>query len=112
MATVYAYLRHLNHDATLDRLASADHVSRGREGGFMQVCHGKAAIIHRDRHCQQREPLDVRHGRRTLPVPPRRRLVQGGGDSDKAYAGIIGVRFGKSPLGLPAWIRAVFHQFQ
>jgi len=83
-------------------LLTNSHVSR----------QGKAAIIHRDRHCQQREPLHVRHGRRTLPVPPRRRLVQGGGDSDKAYAGIIGVRFGKSPLGLPAWIRAVFHQFQ
>ncbi len=24
-------------------VASADHVGRGRAGGFMQACHGKAA---------------------------------------------------------------------
>jgi len=28
-------------------VASADHVSRGRQGGFMQVCHGKAAPLKR-----------------------------------------------------------------
>ena len=28
-------------------IASADHVQRGREGGFMQVCHGKAAPLKR-----------------------------------------------------------------
>ncbi|MGH6835020.1 MAG: EVE domain-containing protein [Methylocella sp.] len=28
-------------------VASADHVRRGREQGFMQVCHGKAAPIRR-----------------------------------------------------------------
>lgn len=28
-------------------VASADHVRRGREGGFMQVCHGKAAPLRR-----------------------------------------------------------------
>ena len=28
-------------------VASADHVERGREGGFMQVCHGKAAPLRR-----------------------------------------------------------------
>lgn len=28
-------------------VASADHVARGRSEGFMQVCHGKAAPLHR-----------------------------------------------------------------
>ena len=28
-------------------VASADHVRRGRSGGFMQVCHGKAAPLRR-----------------------------------------------------------------
>lgn len=28
-------------------VASADHVRRGRAGGFMQVCHGKAAPLRR-----------------------------------------------------------------
>ena len=28
-------------------VASAEHVRRGREGGFMQVCHGKAAPLRR-----------------------------------------------------------------
>jgi hypothetical protein len=28
-------------------VASADHVARGREDGFMQVCHGKAAPLRR-----------------------------------------------------------------
>jgi EVE domain len=28
-------------------IASADHVARGREGGFMQVCHGKQAPLKR-----------------------------------------------------------------
>jgi hypothetical protein len=28
-------------------VASAEHVQRGREGGFMQVCHGKAAPLRR-----------------------------------------------------------------
>ncbi len=28
-------------------VASADHVRRGRAEGFMQVCHGKAAPLHR-----------------------------------------------------------------
>ncbi len=26
-------------------VASADHVRRGLAGGFMQVCHGKAAAV-------------------------------------------------------------------
>jgi len=30
-------------------VASAEHVRRGREGGFMQVCHGKAAPLRRIR---------------------------------------------------------------
>jgi EVE domain len=30
-------------------IASADHVQRGRDGGFMQVCHGKAAPLKRIR---------------------------------------------------------------
>ncbi|RFB81326.1 EVE domain-containing protein [Methylovirgula sp. 4M-Z18] len=30
-------------------VASADHVARGREQGFMQVCHGKAAPLRRIR---------------------------------------------------------------
>jgi hypothetical protein len=30
-------------------VASADHVSRGRTGGFMQACHGKAAPLRRIR---------------------------------------------------------------
>ncbi|TPL89806.1 EVE domain-containing protein [Mesorhizobium sp. B2-3-13] len=30
-------------------VASADHVQRGRQGGFMQVNHGKAAPLHRVR---------------------------------------------------------------
>jgi hypothetical protein len=30
-------------------VASANHVQRGREGGFMQVCHGKAAPLRRIR---------------------------------------------------------------
>jgi hypothetical protein len=30
-------------------VASAEHVQRGREGGFMQVCHGKAAPLRRIR---------------------------------------------------------------
>ena len=28
-------------------VASAEHVARGRAGGFMQVCHGKAAPLRR-----------------------------------------------------------------
>ncbi len=28
-------------------VASAEHVARGRDGGFMQVCHGKAAPLAR-----------------------------------------------------------------
>ena len=28
-------------------VASAEHVARGREGGFMQVCHGKATPLRR-----------------------------------------------------------------
>ena len=28
-------------------VASANHVQRGRDGGYMQVCHGKAAPLHR-----------------------------------------------------------------
>ena len=28
-------------------IASADHVQRGQEGGFMQVCHGKSAPLKR-----------------------------------------------------------------
>ncbi len=28
-------------------IASANHVARGREGGFMQVCHGKCAPLRR-----------------------------------------------------------------
>lgn len=28
-------------------VASAEHARRGREGGFMQVCHGKAAPLRR-----------------------------------------------------------------
>jgi hypothetical protein len=30
-------------------VASADHVARGREGGFMQVCHGKSGPLTRIR---------------------------------------------------------------
>ena len=30
-------------------VASAEHVARGRAGGFMQVCHGKAAPLRRIR---------------------------------------------------------------
>ncbi|MGO4125514.1 EVE domain-containing protein [Inquilinus sp. YAF38] len=30
-------------------VASTEHVRRGREGGFMQVCHGKAAPLRRIR---------------------------------------------------------------
>ncbi len=28
-------------------VASADHVRRGKEGGFMQACHGKSAPLRR-----------------------------------------------------------------
>ena len=30
-------------------VVSAEHVTRGRDGGFMQVCHGKAAPLERMR---------------------------------------------------------------
>ena len=85
-------------------VASAEHVRRGREAGFMQVNHGKAAPLrrikpgdgivyyspttilaregrpagfHRDRHRARRRALPRRYGRRLHAVPARRGMGEG-----------------------------------
>ncbi len=52
-------------------VASADHVQRGREGGFMQACHGKVAPLRR-----------VRPGDRVVCYSPTRVF----GESDRCQS--------------------------
>lgn len=56
-------------------VASAEHVRRGRAGGFMQVCHGKAAPLRR-----------VRPGDRVVYYSPTDRF--GGSDRLQAFTAI------------------------
>jgi hypothetical protein len=56
-------------------IASADHVRRGRAGGFMQVCHGKGGPIRR-----------LRAGDRVVYYSPT--VSMGGKDRLQAFASI------------------------
>jgi EVE domain-containing protein len=56
-------------------IASADHVRRGRAGGFMQVCHGKGGPIRR-----------LRAGDRVVYYSPT--VSMGGKDSLQAFTSI------------------------
>ncbi len=57
-------------------VACAEHVRRGREGGFMQVCHGKAVPLRRIQpgdgvayYSPTRELGGCRGGTKTRPRP-------------------------------------------
>ena len=63
-------------------VASAAHARRGREGGFMQVCHGKLAPIRR-----------VRPGDRVAYYAPT--LTMGGKDSYQSFVAIGLVQAGE-----------------
>lgn len=56
-------------------VACAEHVSRGRQGGFMQVCHGKAGPLKR-----------VLPGSRVAYYSPTTRM--GGGDRCQSFTAI------------------------
>ncbi|WP_112663708.1 EVE domain-containing protein [Microvirga flavescens] len=62
-------------------VASAEHVRRGREGGFMQVCHGKAAPLRR-----------IRSGDCVIYYSPTKTF--GGKDKLQAFTAIGHVREG------------------
>ncbi|WP_338001481.1 EVE domain-containing protein [Aminobacter anthyllidis] len=62
-------------------VASAEHVRRGRAGGFMQVCHGKAGPLRR-----------IGAGDGVVYYSPS--TVMGGKDGLKAFAAIGRVREG------------------
>lgn len=62
-------------------VASAEHVRRGRAAGFMQVCHGKAAPLHRLRPGDRvvyYSPTGTFHGRDRLQAFTALGLVQPG----------------------------------
>ena len=63
-------------------VASAEHVSRGVEQGFMQVCHGKAAPLRR-----------IRPGDRVAYYSPSKTFR--GGDSLQAFTAVGAVRAGE-----------------
>lgn len=63
-------------------VASAEHVRRGRAGGFMQVCHGKAAPLRR-----------IRPGDRVVYYSPTDRF--GAADGLKSFTAIGTVRPGE-----------------
>jgi hypothetical protein len=65
-------------------VASADHVRTGCAGGFMQVCHGKAAPLKR-----------VLPGDRVIYYSPKRTFA--GNDRLQAFTAIGVVREGKAP---------------
>ena len=62
-------------------VASAEHVRRGRAGGFMQVCHGKAAPLRR-----------IEAGDGVVYYSPS--TVMGGNDGLKSFTAIGWVRKG------------------
>lgn len=62
-------------------VASAEHVRRGRAGGFMQVCHGKAAPLHR-----------IKAGDGVIYYSPS--MVMGGKDGLRSFTAIGWVRKG------------------
>ena len=63
-------------------VASADHVARGRAEGFMQVCHGKPAPLHR-----------LRPGDRVVYYSPTRTL--GGREPVRAFTALGMVKVGE-----------------
>jgi EVE domain len=62
-------------------VASAEHVRRGREEGFMQICHGKAAPLRR-----------IRPGERVAYYSPT--VTFGGKDKCQTFTAIGRVRTG------------------
>ena len=77
-------------------VACAAHVRRGRAGGFMQVCHGKAAPLRR-----------VRPGDRVVYYAPTETL--GGGDRLQQFVAIGVVRDGEPYVADMGEFRAFRH---
>lgn len=80
-------------------VACAAHVRRGRAGGFMQVCHGKAAPLRR-----------VRPGDRVVYYAPTETF--GGADRLQAFVAIGIVRDGEPYLADPSSQEGDFRPFR